>query len=61
MSNEAMNTDFKRINFILEAAAELALARDTSDNIEAAKSLPLYISNYIDSKHLPACRCIVKD
>ena len=50
MSNEAMNTEIKRIHFLLEAEAELALARDTSDNIEAAKGLPPYVTNYIGSK-----------
>ena len=45
-----MNTDFKRIHFLLEAEAELALARDTSDNIEAAQGLPPYVTNYIGSK-----------
>ena len=50
MSNEAMNTELKRIHFLLEAEAELTLARDTSDNIEAAKDLPPYVTNYIGSK-----------
>ena len=50
MSNEAMNTELKRIRFLLEAKAEFSLARDTKDNIEAAQDLPPYITNYIGSK-----------
>ena len=49
-SNEAMNTELKRIHFLLEAEAELALARDTKDNIDAARDLPPYVTNYIGSK-----------
>ena len=50
MSNEAMNTEIKRIHFLLETEAELSLARDTKDNIEAAQDRPPYITNYIGSK-----------
>jgi len=45
-----MNTEFKRVRFILEAEAEFCLARDTEDNIEAAQDLPPYVTNYIGSK-----------
>ncbi|MBZ0263232.1 hypothetical protein K8I28_01075 [bacterium] len=45
-----MNTELKLIHFLLEAEAELTLARDTSDNIEAAQDLPPYLTNYIGSK-----------
>ena len=45
-----MNTELKRIHFLLETEAELTLARDTSDNIEAAQGLPPYVTNYIGSK-----------
>jgi adenine-specific DNA methylase len=45
-----MNTELKRISFLWEAEAELSLARDTKDNIEAVKDLPPYITNYIGSK-----------
>ena len=45
-----MNTELKRISFLLESKAELSLARETKDNIEAAQDLPPYITNYIGSK-----------
>ncbi|MDP8237862.1 MAG: DNA adenine methylase, partial [Candidatus Hatepunaea meridiana] len=45
-----MNTELKRIHFLLEAEAEFCLARDSKDNIEAAQDLPPYITNYIGSK-----------
>ena len=45
-----MNTELKRISFLLEAEAELSLARETKDNIEAAQDLPPYVTNYIGSK-----------
>ena len=45
-----MNTELKRIHFLLEAEAEYCLARETKDNIEAAQDLPPYITNYIGSK-----------
>lgn len=50
MSNEAMNTELLLIHFLIEAEAKLALARDASDNIEAAQDIPPYITNYIGSK-----------
>ncbi|MDP8238477.1 MAG: DNA adenine methylase, partial [Candidatus Hatepunaea meridiana] len=45
-----MRTDFERISFLLQTAAEWSFARSTDDNIEAASDLPLYITNYIGSK-----------
>jgi adenine-specific DNA-methyltransferase len=45
-----MNTELKRIHFLLETEAEISLARDTKDNIETAQDLPRYITNYIGSK-----------
>ena len=45
-----MNTELKRIQFLLETEAEFSLARETKDNIEAAKGLPPYVTNYIGSK-----------
>jgi adenine-specific DNA-methyltransferase len=45
-----MNTELKRIRFLLETEAEFCLARDTKDNIEAVQDLIPYITNYIGSK-----------
>ncbi len=45
-----MNTELQRIRYLVEAEAEICLARETKDNIEAAQDLPPYVTNYIGSK-----------
>jgi len=45
-----MRTDFERISFLLQTAAVWSLAHSPDNIIEAARDLPLYVTNYIGSK-----------